>query len=138
MLLGAWAAPALVSSFQRWASSALTDHPASFWRIAGAEWPGWLLWAAMTPPIFRLVERFPLSRPIRARAIGAHGCAWATCSLLHALVVSRYFNAPAAGPSFPRLVGLTAIAWMPSTFLLYMVTIGAAMSHACRSLTARR
>ncbi|CAN5476517.1 histidine kinase [soil metagenome] len=127
VLLAVWTVPALLSSFQRWASSALTDHPASFWRIAAEEWPGWYFWAAMTPLIFGVVAQFPLTRPVRARDIAAHAGAWTACSLMHALVMSRDFDAQVTGLSFGRYVVLTAIAWMPSTFLLYVVTMGAAL-----------
>ena len=81
-LLAAWTTPALLSSFQRWASSALSDRPASFWHIAAAELPGWYLWAAMTPAIFRVADRFPLTRPIRARDILAHMGAWCAARAL--------------------------------------------------------
>ena len=107
LLLAVWTAPALLSCVQRWASSALSDRPLSFWRIAAAEWPGWYLWAAMTPAIFRVAERFPLSRPVRARSVAAHGAAWSGCLLLHAIVTSAVSGAigtSALGMSFSRYV----------------------------------
>lgn len=126
-VIAAWTAPALLSTFQRWASDALTSHPASFWRIAAAEWPGWYLWAAMTPPIFYLAARYPMRRATRLRDVAKHAGAWAVCSLLHALIRSRDYDAATASTSFARYVGMTSIAWMPSTFLLYVVTVGAAL-----------
>ncbi len=127
VLLAAWTVPALLSSFQRWASSALTDHPASFWRIAASEWPGWYVWAAMTPAIFFVTARYPLKRPIRGRDLVAHVSAWILSSLAHALVVSRDYDPVTSNTSFARYAGLTAIAWLPSTFLLYILTVGAAL-----------
>ncbi len=130
LLLAVWTAPALLSCVQRWASSALSDRPLSFWRIAAAEWPGWYLWAAMTPAIFRVAESFPLRRPIRARSVAAHAAAWSACLLLHAIVtsaVSAVFGTSTLGMSFSRYVGLAAVAWLPSTFLLYVATVGVAL-----------
>lgn len=129
-LLAAWTTPALLSSFQRWASSALSDRPASFWHIAAAELPGWYLWAAMTPAIFRVADRFPLTRPIRARDILAHMGAWCACLVLHATVTSiasGAFGSATFGMPLARYVGLAAISWLPSTFLLYAATVGVSL-----------
>jgi two-component system, LytTR family, sensor kinase len=130
LLLAVWTAPALLSCIQRWLSSALTNQPSSFWRIAAAEWPGWYLWAALTPAIFRVAARFPFKRPHRARDVLAHAGAWSVCLLLHAIVtsaVSRSFDASTFGVPFPRYVGLAAVSWLPSTFLLYVATVGVAL-----------
>jgi two-component system LytT family sensor kinase len=127
VVLAAWAMPALLSSFQRWASASLGGHPASFWQIAATEWPGWLVWAVFTPFIFRVAERFPLRRPIRPRDVAVHGMMWIGCIVGHALVVSRDFGTNGSNNSYVEYVGFSAIAWLPSTFLLYVATVGAAL-----------
>jgi len=138
-LLAAWTTPALLSCFQRWASSALSDRSVSFWHIAAAELPGWYLWAAMTPVIFRVTDHFPLTRTLRARNILAHMSAWCACLALHAAVTSAAsgaFGSAAFGMPLARYVGLAAISWLPSTFLLYAATVG--VSLWMRSLQRER
>ena len=130
LLVAVWTAPALLSCLQRWASSALDGHALSFWRIAAAEWPGWYLWAALTPLIFGVVRRFPFKAPHRVRDVVAHAISWSICLLLHATVTSTValvLNTSPLGISFTRYVGLAAISWLPSTFLLYVSTVGVAL-----------
>ena len=129
VLLAVWTVPAFLSIVQRWASSALTDHPASFWALAATEGPGWYLWAAMTPGVFAVAQRFPLRRPVRARALAAHTAAWVMSLLVHALVTSLVVRATDLSASrlpLARFVGLSAVSWLPSTTLLYGATVGVA------------
>lgn len=135
LLLAAWSAPALLSCLQQWGSSALSGHPLSFWHIAAIEWPGWYLWAALTPFIFFVADRFPLARPVAVRTILPHVAAWSVCAIAHAVVTSAVRRLSDDAPStipFAQYVALSAISWLPSTTLLYAATAGAA--HLMRSL----
>lgn len=138
VLFAAWTTPALLSSFQQWATRSLSGQSASFASIAATEFPGWLLWAVMTPLIFRVAHRFPLRRPVRVRDISAHAATWTLCLALHAIIVSRDFSTNGASNSYARYVGLSAIAWLPSTFLLYVVTVGAALWMAANVRAQQR
>ena len=130
VLVAVWTAPALLACFQRWASAALSNDPVSYWRVAAVQLPGWYLWAAMTPAIFLVANRFPLTRELRGRAIVAHVVTWSGCLLLHSIVTSaatRAFDTMTFSTSFTRFVGLAAVSWLPSTFLLYAATVGVAL-----------
>lgn len=130
LLLAVWSVPALLSCVQQWASSALSNHPTSFWRIVSVEWPGWYLWAALTPGIFHIAQRFPLQQPWRVRVLAAHAVTWSACLMVHALVTStvrRVVDPTTSTINFARYVELSAVSWLPTTFLLYAATVGVAM-----------
>ena len=130
ILVAVWTAPALLSSLQRWAGSELEGHPLSFWTIAASDWPGWYLWALLTPAIFELVRRFPFNAPNRMRDVIAHVAGWTVCLFLHATVTSAVARAMSTTGNefgFARYVAVSALSWLPSTFLLYVATVGVAL-----------
>ncbi len=130
VLLAVWSAPALISCFQRWASSGLDGHQLSFWHIVALQLPGWYAWASMTPAIFLITRAFPLTWPPRGIAAAAHVFTCAASAVLHAIVTSAanlIFEPPAPPLSFLRFVGVMAFSWLPSTFLLYAATVGVAL-----------
>lgn len=130
LLIAIWTVPGLLSCFQRWAPDFFHAQPTSFWHIVLVQMPDWYLWAAFTPVIFRLSRHFPLQRRPSIRVVSAHVAAWLVCLSLHALLaatLTRAFDATDAGFPFPVYVGMSAISWMPSTFLLYFATTGVAL-----------
>jgi two-component system, LytTR family, sensor kinase len=130
VVIAIWTVPGLLSCFQRWAPDYFHAHPTSFWHIVAVQMPDWYLWAAFTPVIFRLARQFPLQRRLSVRVVSAHVAAWLVCLGLHALLaatLSHAFDATDAAVSFPAYVGMAAISWMPSTFLLYFATTGVAL-----------
>src|SRR5688500_10466208 len=49
------------------------------WGLVALTFLGWMVWAALTPPIIRLTRRFPLQRPSLARATAVHFFAALVC-----------------------------------------------------------
>ena len=80
VIIAAWTVPALLTTLETMMFSRSEGRPIALWRafIGGAV--GWYVWAACTPFIaglarrfpLRLALHFPLSRPIRWRAIAIH------------------------------------------------------------------
>ena len=49
------------------------------WGLVALTFVGWMVWAALTPPIIRITRRFPLQRPGVARATAVHFFAAVVC-----------------------------------------------------------
>jgi sensor histidine kinase YesM len=87
VVLGVWTLPALVA----WSQSFLgvVVEPASpppVWRLLPLNLVVWWYWAAWTPAIAALRDRFPLERGVRGRSLAVHGGAALGAGLLHSLV----------------------------------------------------
>jgi hypothetical protein len=52
------------------------------WILVVLTFVGWMVWAALTPPIIRLTRRVPLERPRLARALALHFAAAFACVVL--------------------------------------------------------
>lgn len=79
LILAAWLVPALLSAFSSYMQSRLSnERPDWGWVLfAGVDW---LLYAVLTPAVFRISRRFPLQREGRARRIALHiACALGMC-----------------------------------------------------------
>ncbi len=55
----AWLGPALLAAFREYARTRLLDQPV-VWRVLLWEGGDWLVYAAFTPLVFLLAERYPL------------------------------------------------------------------------------
>src|SRR5262245_14245687 len=84
LILAAWIVPALLSGFNSYMQDRLDRHPVE-WRWVLFNSVDWLLYAVLTPLVFRASRRFPLQRPHLARSIVIHVAgalamciAWAT------------------------------------------------------------
>lgn len=135
LIVAIWTVPAMLSCLQTWATNRLAGRHSDFIAICATQLPGWYLWAALTPLLFRLADKAPPQWPIRARTLAIHAASWLGCLALHASVVgatARLFDAP-QHPSFWIVWRVAAISWIPSAFLLYCATVGAAAwMHATR------
>jgi len=105
LIFAAWLVPGLLSAFSSYMQSRLSnERPDWGWVLfAGVDW---LLYAVLTPAVFRLSRRFPLRRERLARRITLHiACAlgmcvaWATLGQLLRLVIFH----PAAGFTMAKL-----------------------------------
>jgi two-component system, LytTR family, sensor kinase len=117
LILAAWLVPALLSAFSTYMQDRL-DGQKPDWRWIVFNGLDWLLYAVLTPTVFRAARRFPLKHPHLARRIAIHIAgalalcvAWAALGTLlrHAI--------------FPRDADLTAIkvwlgfvSWVFTTF----------------------
>ncbi|HKE23438.1 MAG TPA: histidine kinase [Bryobacteraceae bacterium] len=79
LIFTAWLVPALLSAFDNYMQSRLSNEPPD-WRwvlFAGVDW---LLYAVLTPAVFRISRTYPLEREGLAGRIALHtGCALGMC-----------------------------------------------------------
>jgi two-component system, LytTR family, sensor kinase len=127
-----WTIPALLSTVETVMFARLGGHPIATWRAFVGEAPQWFGWAALTPAIIGLGDRYPLRRPVRLPAIAVHAAASLGASLVLAFcdaLVNAWVR-----PS-PGSLLATARNWflggLPATTLVYFAIIVA--SYAWRS-----
>jgi sensor histidine kinase YesM len=141
LVLAAWLVPALLSAFDNYMQSRLSnERPA--WRWVLFNGVDWLLYAVLTPAVFRLSRRFPLQRETLAARIGLHIAgalgmcvAWATLGQFLRLAI---FHAP-AGFSV-RQFGRSLEGWIFTTLPfgtgVYFALVG--IEHALSYLAEAR
>jgi two-component sensor histidine kinase len=71
LIFAAWLVPALLSGFNTYIQDRLDGHPPE-WRVVLFNSIDWLLYAVLTPLVFRASRRFPLARPHLKRNIAVH------------------------------------------------------------------
>jgi two-component system LytT family sensor kinase len=126
-----WTIPAILSTVETVMFARLAGHPIAMWRAFVGEAPQWFGWAALTPAIIALGERYPLRRPIGARSVFVHGGASLVAGLLLAIadaVVNAWVR-----PSPASLIATTRnwfLGGLPATTLVYFAIVVA--SYAWR------
>jgi two-component system, LytTR family, sensor kinase len=79
LIFAAWLVPALLSGFDTYVQSRLEGHPPD-WHWVLFNSIDWLLYAVLTPFVFRAGRRLPLQPPHLARSIALHiACALGMC-----------------------------------------------------------
>jgi two-component system, LytTR family, sensor kinase len=79
LIFAAWLVPALLSAFDNYMQSRLSNERPE-WRWVLFNGADWLLYASLTPAVFRISRRFPLQRNGEGRRIALHvGCALGMC-----------------------------------------------------------
>jgi two-component system LytT family sensor kinase len=127
-----WTIPAILSTVETVMFARLAGHPIAMWRAFVGEAPQWFGWAALTPAIIALGERYPLRRPIGARSVFVHGGASLVAGLLLAIadaVVNAWVR-----PSPASLIATTRnwfLGGLPATTLVYFAIVVA--SYAWRN-----
>jgi len=79
-----WAVPGTVAALQSLTSAMYSTRGIGSrdWIFAAAQFPRYMLWAALTPLIFAAVRRFPFQTPRLARSIAIHFCIALLCIAL--------------------------------------------------------
>ena len=134
---GVWMIPALLSTAETVMFARQAGHPIAVWRAFVGEAPQWFGWAALTPVIVALGERYPLRRPFAASALLIHAVASLGASFLLA-VCDALVNAWVR-PS-PASLFVTTRNWflgdLPATTLVYFAILIA--SYAWRNVIRLR
>jgi two-component system, LytTR family, sensor kinase len=79
LIFAAWLVPAILSAFDNYMQSRLSNERPD-WRWVLFNGVDWLLYAVLTPAVFRISRRFPLRREGLARRIALHiACALGMC-----------------------------------------------------------
>src|SRR5215831_343119 len=71
LIFAAWLVPALLSGFNSYMQDRLERHPVE-WRWVLFNSIDWLLYAVLTPFVFRMSRRFPLQPPHVTRHVAIH------------------------------------------------------------------
>jgi signal transduction histidine kinase len=97
LIFAAWLAPALLSAFDNYMQSRLSNERPD-WRWVLFSGADWLLYAVLTPAVFRISRRFPLEREGLPRRLALHiACALGLCvawASLGQLLRLAIFQAP--------------------------------------------
>ena len=105
-VLGAWGLVATLAVLQSLLQYTLVDALDREWRTALLQFPRWMSWAAVTPVIARLVQRFPVGAPDRVR----HGLLHLGVAVLLTLVLEWLWTQLAVllePPRFERPIDAT-------------------------------
>ena len=114
-----WTIVALADVTDSYITRRLNGQPSSFWWSALRFAPGWLLWAVLTPAIFRLGRRFPLTRRPSVMVIALHLGASVIAGCIHAAIVTAA-AAASAHRGFEAVGFWGALAdWFPVSIVLY-------------------
>ena len=128
LLLILWSIPAAFSIVERYVYDVDGVAAPAFWRVLLAKGPGWYAWAAMTPLIFRLAQRYPLRAPLDRTAVLVHSLACAGACVLHALVwsVGNWVALSGATGGFVSLLSRGLLGWLPISVPIYFGLVGGA------------
>ena len=139
LIFAAWLVPALLAAFNSYAQSRLESHSPE-WRWVLFNSLDWLIYALLTPAVFRASRRLPFEHPHLTRNVSLHVIgalfmcvAWAALGTALRFVI---FPRPAAGES----AWLGFVSWVfttPPLSLLDLCSVFAALQSE-ESLTAAR
>ncbi len=125
VIVAAWTVPAALSTFETVMFAGASHHPISVARAFAAEAPGWYTWAALTPVVVALGQRFPLDRQRRPAAIGVHIGASLAASLLVATVSATADAVVRSSPlALSTLIRVWFLSGLPATTLAYFAVLG--------------
>ncbi len=142
VLICAWAIPAVLVIIEEYSFNRMANRPSILWVIVLREGAQWATYAAFTPLILYLANRFQLSGRTRWRSIAVHlgaaimiGVAAAGAATIGTLVSRGEIVSMARTPA-----PLIFLDWMlgdlPVAFLAYFAVVGVA--HAMRYATEAR
>jgi len=129
LLLIFWSIPAAFSIVERYVYDVEGEATTpAFWRVLLAKGPGWYAWAAMTPLIFRLAQRYPLRAPLDRTAVIVHILGCAIACLLHATVwaLGNWIAYYREIEGFASLVSRALLGWLPISVPIYFGLVGGA------------
>jgi two-component system LytT family sensor kinase len=93
MLAGFWVLMWVLDASQSYFYSAIYDHePISGFEALWHSSPTWLLWAALTPFVFRLARRVGADRPFVRQALPVHLLAGLGVALVHILLITALYT----------------------------------------------
>jgi signal transduction histidine kinase len=125
LVVALWTIPALLSTFETVMFASQGPAPISVWRAFASEAPGWYVWAALTVPIIRLGQRFPLDRRLTSGTLLVHVAAFVTVAAAQAAVSAAVGLALRPGRlGFLRSFEAWFLSGLPFTVLVYAAVLG--------------
>ena len=130
LVVAVWSVPALLSAAQAYVYDALEGSPLSPWRALLSEGAPWLFWVAITPPLFALVRRAPIRRPVTLRSIALYGVVFLGCVVGHTAVYTVAYKLLSSSPNaaLPTLTlfARSMLAWLWLLVFIFAAVIGIA------------
>ena len=131
-VVAVWTIPAVLSTVETVMFARQAGHPIAVWRAFVGEAPQWFGWAALTPAIIALGDRYPLRWPIAWWPVAVHAAASLGAGLLLAIcdaLVNAWVRPTSAG--LFRTTRNWFLGELPATTFVYFAIIVA--SYAWRS-----
>jgi two-component system, LytTR family, sensor kinase len=101
LVLAAWTTVAVIDGLAGYALAVLAGRDPAFWSVFRRPLTEQWIWAVLTPLVFLMTTRFPLTSPRLARSVAAHGLAFLALSVAHC-VLAQALGSPLASrpPAF--------------------------------------
>lgn len=131
-----WTVPGMFSVVETYFFSMSAQRPMAFWRAVVTQLPAWYVWVPVTPVLLQLVRRWPLGRPLRARAWVGHVLTCLGVGGLFALAYSLCQHALSSGLAtagtlpFSTMLLRYVLGWMPMMAMTYAAVVAVAQSLA--------
>lgn len=128
LLLALWSIPGVLAGVETVLFQMMEGRHAPLGRVLLQQCAGWWAWAAMTPMVFVLAERWPLRRPLYVGTVGVHLLASVAATLVHGTVYSLVSLALATTPppSVAVVVVRSLVGWLPITVPIYFGLVAVA------------
>lgn len=133
-----WLLPALADVADVYLTRRMNGTPSLLWRPFAIVFPGWYVWAPLSPLIAWIGRRVPLRRPVRARAVAVHVASSLAVGVVHAMVLATaraLFDPGSASLTWSAQLTMALQDWLPISIFLYWVVLGGAraLENARRS-----
>ena len=130
-----WSVPGMLSAVQMFVYRLTEGRTTPISRLVVTSFPGWWIWAVLTPLVLWVGRRVRLERPLHFAHVMVHIGAWLGVALVHGLVYSLTSRIGSSMPSslpFVVVWGRAVMGWMPVTVLAYgmIIGVGSAMDYA--------
>jgi two-component system LytT family sensor kinase len=128
LLLALWSIPGILAGVETVLFQMMEGRHPPLGRVLIQQCAGWWAWAAMTPIVFMLAERWPLRRPMRVATLGVHLLGSLVTTLVHGTVYSLVSLALATTPppSVTVVVVRSMVGWLPITVPIYFGLVAVA------------
>jgi two-component system LytT family sensor kinase len=129
VLVALWSIPGILASAETSIFQMLEGRHLPFARVLLQQCSAWWAWAAMTPVVFMLAERWPLRRPFRAGTLAVHVLGSLVATVVHGVVytLASLVLAPTpASTSLSLLLFRSLVGWLPITVPIYFGLVAVA------------
>ncbi len=126
--LALWIILSLADAVDYYAGWRFAGIHASYGRALAAAFPGWMVWAALSPIIFLAARRIRLTWPPAAGALLAHVGLSIAVGVVHTAVHASAgwaFGVSRATLTFGEYYSASLFDWMPINLMMYWAVVGA-------------
>jgi hypothetical protein len=125
-LLLAWSIPVAMGTPLAFLSLQGGGHVVAMWRVLLIVGATWYVWAAMTPLVARLADRWRLERPLTVRVVAPHliGAVLACAVQAFTTTVSTQVLTPPSGATFGGVFIYWLLMLLPAGVVVYAAVVG--------------